>query len=311
MKKISDEQVALIQAVSAEGKTAYPPAALEKDLHLTEILKTLPTFHQPGSSIVFGGGTSLVKGYQLFNRISEDLDFKLLLHDHNSKSQHRVQLSRIRTKMVEGLNKMGYLINNLTVRNESRYFSFDLNYQNRFEPIVSLRPTIKLEFMQGRLYLLQQVNPIKTLLTEIAGNQNFDAYIPCVSLQQITAEKVISFLLRRYPADPTEFPDPRLVRHLHDVYFLLNRLTSLDDVITVFKHVVTEDAARYRNQIPELSTDPIGYLSAQISRFSQDQAIANDYQDFVTSLTLGTPPDIQRVKEAFLAVTNRCLTSLT
>ena len=41
MRKISEAQAALIREVVAEQPATYPPAALEKDLHLTEILKAL------------------------------------------------------------------------------------------------------------------------------------------------------------------------------------------------------------------------------------------------------------------------------
>lgn len=311
MREISGEQADRIRLARAERLSFYPPAALEKDIHLSEILRIIASINLTAFKLSFGGGTSLVKGYQLFDRMSEDLDFKVEPNQTLSKSQLRSGLTEAKRAIKAAISEQGFGIRNTLTRNKSSYFLIQAEYKSIFEPIVSLRTTINLEFVNSRLYSPVRVNSIKTLLEGIYQDNVEPIFMPCVSMEQITAEKVISFLIRRYPADPTEFPDPRLVRHLHDVYFLSNRLASLDDVITVFKHVVTEDAARYRNQIPELSTDPIGYLSAQISRFSQDQAIANDYQDFVTSLTLGTPPDIQQVKEAFLAAANRCLTSLS
>lgn len=64
MKRISEAQAQLILEVSAEARSNYPPAALEKDLHLTAILYSIKNSNFHDMELVFGGGTSLVKACQ-------------------------------------------------------------------------------------------------------------------------------------------------------------------------------------------------------------------------------------------------------
>jgi predicted nucleotidyltransferase component of viral defense system len=57
-------------------RTGLPPSAIEKDWWVTLALKTI--FELPVSEhIVFKGGTSLSKGWNLIERFSEDIDLTI------------------------------------------------------------------------------------------------------------------------------------------------------------------------------------------------------------------------------------------
>lgn len=69
-----DERKAMIQAVS-EGKQ-IDEASAEKDWWVTAVLYAI--FHTSiGEYLLFKGGTSLSKGWNIINRFSEDIDLAL------------------------------------------------------------------------------------------------------------------------------------------------------------------------------------------------------------------------------------------
>ena len=69
-----DEQIAMIQSVAQEQN--IEDNAVEKDWWVTVILKAL--FNTScGRWLLFKGGTSLSKGWNLINRFSEDIDISI------------------------------------------------------------------------------------------------------------------------------------------------------------------------------------------------------------------------------------------
>ena len=69
-----DERKAMIQAVSEEKQ--IDEASAEKDWWVTAVLYVI--FHTSiGEYLLFKGGTSLSKGWNIINRFSEDIDLAL------------------------------------------------------------------------------------------------------------------------------------------------------------------------------------------------------------------------------------------
>lgn len=69
-----DERKAMIQAVSEEKQ--IDEASAEKDWWVTAVLYAI--FHTSiGEYLLFKGGTSLSKGWNIINRFSEDIDLAL------------------------------------------------------------------------------------------------------------------------------------------------------------------------------------------------------------------------------------------
>lgn len=70
----SDERIAMIQTVAQEHN--IEDNAVEKDWWVTVVLKAL--FNTScGKWLLFKGGTSLSKGWNLINRFSEDIDISI------------------------------------------------------------------------------------------------------------------------------------------------------------------------------------------------------------------------------------------
>lgn len=68
--------VTIIEELREE--TSFDASFFEKDWYTTQLLHTLAEIQDPRFQLVFSGGTSLSKGYQLIQRFSEDIDFKVV-----------------------------------------------------------------------------------------------------------------------------------------------------------------------------------------------------------------------------------------
>ena len=113
MKKISQQQAELIVAASNEGLTDFPPAALEKDILLTEVLFAIQNNNLYESNLlqpVFGGGTSLIKGFSIIRRMSEDLDFKIISRNQDPANLNKPELGLLRDSIRDTLEAEGFSI---------------------------------------------------------------------------------------------------------------------------------------------------------------------------------------------------------
>lgn len=70
-----DFQQAILQAAEYFRTRGLRPALIEKDYYVTEVLRIVAA--TVGDKIIFKGGTSLSKGWNLIQRFSEDIDLFL------------------------------------------------------------------------------------------------------------------------------------------------------------------------------------------------------------------------------------------
>lgn len=70
-----DFEQAILQAADHFRDRGLRPALIEKDYYVTEALRVVASFQ--GERVIFKGGTSLSKGWNLIQRFSEDVDLFL------------------------------------------------------------------------------------------------------------------------------------------------------------------------------------------------------------------------------------------
>src|SRR5579863_3946075 len=70
-----DFEQAILRAAEHFGGRGLRPAVIEKDYYVTEALRTIAL--AAGDKVIFKGGTSLSKGWNLIQRFSEDIDIFL------------------------------------------------------------------------------------------------------------------------------------------------------------------------------------------------------------------------------------------
>ncbi|PUE44721.1 nucleotidyl transferase AbiEii/AbiGii toxin family protein [Limnohabitans sp. 2KL-51] len=86
MKTITAQEHKQIEDVIGEGLTPLAEAILEKDLLLTQALRHIASTDTDGVGLVFCGGTCLSKAHRLIERMSEDVDFKLVVPEGLSRT---------------------------------------------------------------------------------------------------------------------------------------------------------------------------------------------------------------------------------
>lgn len=143
-----------------EKGLSIPHAFIEKDWYAVQMINILSDIQIEGITLIFGGGTSLSKGYNLIKRFSEDLDFVLYSPTRLTKQN----LSEIK-KIIAEIIKKYFTITEITAHNANKFIQYDIQY-----PIMMgdsrLRPFLKLEIIYEEPKLPWQEKPVHIRWTD-------------------------------------------------------------------------------------------------------------------------------------------------
>ena len=241
-----------------------PVEAIEKDWWITMTLKALfgASFAE---NMVFKGGTSLSKGWNLIERFSEDIDLAIdraILGFEGELTKKRIKYLRresgkyiretVLSELIEQLNILGIdrQFYTLTIK-DSEIPTNDpqtiiLQYQSDYQRSPYIPDTVKIEI--GSRSLMEPHKPIKirSIIAEEFPNTEFaDPFtpIPTVIPQRTFLEK--AFLLHEEFQKPEEnIRIERMSRHLYD----LERLMDTD-----FARKALKDVALYKTIVDHRS----------------------------------------------------------
>lgn len=317
MKTITDDQRQLIHAVIAEGLTNLPAGVLEKDLLITAVLGSLAELSSLDFAVVFCGGTCLAKAHGLIRRMSEDLDFKILVPPGLSRSAQSRKLSQMKQALANHFSNMGFRIapGGITARDENNYFSLMLQFQSAFSKVVSLRSEIQVEFTVRPVLLATQQLPIRSMLEVLARRPTKAFELTCVGIEETLAEKTLSLLRRTAELlagrNRDDF-DPRLVRHLYDIHEIVSHHPNLPAALHpgLFASLVAVDAVQFSNQHPELVKDSAAELNRALAVIKNGRMFRDHYGRFLNDLVFGEPVAFDAALAAFDAVATRLLAQL-
>jgi predicted nucleotidyltransferase component of viral defense system len=220
----------------------YAPL-MEKDYYITLILSQI---NKLSENLFLKGGTCLNKIYYSYYRLSEDLDFSMLLPDDTAARGIRQKcIQPVKNNIESFAKQFGMQIESIESagRNTSKQYIYSFIYNSA---IVPTEQTIKIE-------IGLRFNPIdKTethsvqhkFLHAFTGEPLFDGgKINCLSLNEIVSEKLRAAALRLIVA-PRDF---------YDLDFILRNGFNLTNkkVIGLFKKKIEEDGgdtdlAKYR-----------------------------------------------------------------
>ena len=306
MKTITAREHELIISVMGEGLTALAEAVIEKDLLITEVLRTVVAVDSDGIQLVFCGGTCLSKAHGLIERMSEDIDFKLVLPQGLSRSARSRLLSQFKKRLAAVLVDAGFAVpaNEIIARDENSYVSLNLHYESRFAPVASLRPEIKVELNARPPVLPTSPLPIASMLDVLIQAPRTDFHVECIGVEETLAEKVLSFLRRTAEAragrNRADYDD-RLVRHLYDVRAIARGRERLALPHEHFAALVAGDATQFRNQYPEFEEDPVGQMRVVLDALHHEaDAFERDYLRFVDELVFGEPVTFAEARAVFI-----------
>ena len=126
--------------IGAANELAIPTNVIEKDYYVTITLKALSDKLE---DLVFKGGTSLTKCYQLLDRFSEDIDLSYTAESGMPGESRKKQLKKA---IVSTMEEFNFPINNLeNTRSRRNYNCYRANYPSIYEKSNVLKPELVVE----------------------------------------------------------------------------------------------------------------------------------------------------------------------
>jgi predicted nucleotidyltransferase component of viral defense system len=199
---IHEDQAFFREAVLfTAGQTGLNATLIEKDYFCTVLLQYL--YDQPGSPLVFRGGTCIGKVYADFYRLSEDLDFLISTLPEASISVRRKGMAPVGEWVRRIAEEMSILAlpEDFKGHNSSRQYVAYVTYPSVFLPEEAAR--IKIEVGLRETVLLSPVQmKAKTLLLNPFTRKPLvsDIDLITLSMKEAIAEKLRAALTRREPA---------------------------------------------------------------------------------------------------------------
>lgn len=347
MKTISEELKSDIEDAATAGLLGnLPPAVAEKDHHITDALRALAGLqvtqaaHRQNSrkgdprpqtvalstQLVFAGGTCLSKAHGLIERMSEDIDIKVVLEHVPEgyaleKGQNdRARLGRLHQKVQTLLTGMGfeYVVHededNPMSRDNRRYYCLLLSYAAHFQDVSGvLRPQLKLEMIHRPPLLAVEPQEMGYMLDQFVPRDAAQRFsMPCITVAETLAEKVLS-LLRRCAwnwdgCQRGEF-DRALVRHVYDVWRITQtQPDALEPAGEIFAALVAKDVEEFRGQHPEFDEDPYAVLRRALAASAKDEGLEVDFERRLKPLLYSAEkPDYVTCYAAFANVAQKLL----
>ncbi|GAB7126428.1 nucleotidyl transferase AbiEii/AbiGii toxin family protein [Silvimonas sp. JCM 19000] len=332
----------IIDATSAGAAGNLSEAAIEKDQHVTDVLralatlcqsdivhrqvfdKTMPATQEIMTRLIFAGGTCLSKAHRLIERMSEDIDIKIVLDPvpagyalAKGKSD-RARLTALQRKVEHLLHELGFSFvaakGNPLTRDKHRYYCLRVAYHAEFHNISrALRPELRLELIHRPPLLPADAQAIGYLLDSQINRPN-PAQFPmaCISIAETLAEKVLS-LLRRCAwywdgYQRGEF-DTALVRHIYDVSQIVQQRPDMMAVARhIFGGIVSKDVEEFRGQHPEFDATPYEVLRRTLERAAIDTGLRENYENRLKPLLFAANrPEFDVYFADFLDVATRLL----
>jgi predicted nucleotidyltransferase component of viral defense system len=310
MKKISERQRQLVTDLIAEQDLKISEYALEKDYIVTDALQALFKIEDPQFDFIFCGGTCFSKAYGLLDRISEDVDIKVILKPglNPSGSRLRESLSQLKPKIISALVSAGFNERDINkhAQDENKCLTFDANYDTHFIKADDMRSNMKLELNFTALALAPQILQIGPLFKELADGKPYAFAANCVNLQEGVIEKLISFprRLAMHLHDPARNLDKTLVRHLYDIHQttkaypdLLSDTKPLQEILI---SKLAQDAREFSTQHPGFVSNPLGELRKAMEFARIDPMINSMYKNFIRDMVYGrNPPSFEESINSF------------
>ncbi len=267
-KKLVYEQVAANQGL--------PPIAIEKDFWVTLVLESVFGIKQ-AENMVFKGGTSLSKGWNLIQRFSEDVDLavdrKAFGFDGKLGSSKRTRLRKaIRVFVLEELTpELKNILKEKGADVEVKVWesknsdedpsTIEVRFPAVTESVKYLPPRVLVEINARSLIEPNEGKELTPLIGSVFSQLNIDlnpANIPCVLPKRTFLEKV--FLLHEeFQKNPEEMRADRLSRHLYDVEAIMDTKHGKEaledeelyiDIINHRKHLTKISGIDYDKHLP-------------------------------------------------------------
>lgn len=280
----------------ADSMGISSPTIIEKDYYAVQLLKELSTISLSGYTLVFAGGTSLLKAHFNTFRMSEDIDIKLvpsldILKE--SRSKQKKLRKGIEEAISEKLNASSlFFIKSIKKRDEGKYQHFLVEYPKEFAEINALRPELQLEITESGNFDEAVEKPVSSMYAEAMKLQPEIKSILCASVELTASEKFIA-LLRRIAAferNPSQKDDATLVRHVYDLHLIINHHPNLNKITELVEKVIQNDILEFGTQHIEFKRSPKEELNFGLEILLNDHKYKDRYERFIGPLVFHPSP---------------------
>ncbi len=302
--KVDDERKKQVyeQVGAIEG---LPPIAIEKDFWVTFVLQAV--FEQEfAEHVVFKGGTSLSKGWNLIQRFSEDVDLAMdreaFGFDGKLGSSKRTRLRKSIRKFVieeftpalsENLKQKGAGVDVEvweSKNSDEDPSTIEITFPSITEPIGYLQPRVLIEVNARSLFEPHEKKKLTPIVGKVFSQLLLDlepAVIPCVLPKRTFLEKV--FLIHEeFQKNPGELRAERLSRHLYDVEAIMDTNHGKEALTDQKLYVDIINHRQHLTKISEIDYDK--HLPGSINLIPPDDSIGeweNDYRSMQENMIYG------------------------
>lgn len=266
--------------VGAANELAIPTNVIEKDYYVTITLKALS---EKLDDMVFKGGTSLTKCYQLLDRFSEAIDIS---YTAESGTPGDARKRRLKKAVVATMEEFGFPITNLEMTRSRRHYNcYRAAYPFMYVQSNILKPELVVETYVALLpfpttkrmvdnYIYRFLNKINRLdLAETYGLMPFE--ITTQTIERTLADKVFA-LCDYYMQGEIE----RHSRHLYDIYKIVNNVGITEKLAKLIPEV-----RAVRSELPICPSAKEGVCVTDIlNEMMESQAYRKDYEDITLRL---------------------------
>lgn len=266
--------------VGAANELRIPTNVIEKDYYVTITLKALS---DKLDDMVFKGGTSLTKCYQLLDRFSEDID---LSYTAESGVPGEARKRRLKKAVVSTMEELGFSITNLDATRSRRHYNcYRAVYPSMYEQSEVLKQELVVETYVALLpfpttkrmvdnYIYRFLKKIERLdLAETYDLMPFE--IITQTIERTLVDKVFA-LCDYYMQGETE----RHSRHLYDIYRIVNEVGITDETKRMIPQV---RAVRSELMICPSAKDGV-CVTDILNEIVASQAYRDDYEDITLGL---------------------------
>ncbi|GAA3844304.1 nucleotidyl transferase AbiEii/AbiGii toxin family protein [[Pseudomonas] carboxydohydrogena] len=279
--------------VDVQDHFGLPSAGLvEKDWHVARALAAIAAVDTGDLRLVFGGGTALSRAYKLTNRMSEDIDLKIVSDNKPSSNT----LRKFRQSITNALLGVGFVFDpaneaHRRVMYGGEYTKYMLPYEAVAQG-AGLRPGVQIEFSVWPLRRPAIDKPIASFYAEAKGLDPEVASIPCSSVLETAAEKLTGLTWRAGSelAGLRKDRDPTLVRHIYDLH-MTREAYDAKEVATLAREVMKDDAATRGKSFPAYRKDPLAETLRAIEGIPKDKVFIDGYATFQRDMVYGDKPD--------------------
>lgn len=271
------------------------PALVEKDWFVVRALAAIHDVQVDGLRLAFGGGTALGRAYRLLERMSEDIDLRIVGENANARGS----LKRLRNEVNARLEGAGFSVEgHYAVKQSDRYVRYDLPYEPIAEGEGVLRPEIKIEIAAFPICAAPEQRAVSSFIGEARGVGPEVAAVNCVRLIETAADKFVALGRRAgFAIAGLGALDHTLVRHIYD----LSRMDGhfdLGEAVAIALATMREEAASRAEDYPAYKDDPKTETLRTFEAMANHAGFIEHYNKLLGDLVYGEKPEFPVAFEA-------------